>query len=233
MSDLLPIMTLQEMDDALEALRTSLASAQAQLEGDPALVAARDERDALQAELDGLRKKQRVSEAAIEDLDARITRDEARIYDGSVKTARDITALQHEVEGLRKGRSGLEDEALETITSAESVAHRLASASAAVSALEEAWRSTSAQLEVEIQSLTGKIALQEAERAAQQGRVSPASIRLYDGLRKRKGPKVVVRVSGSSCGGCRVAIPEPVRRRIINSPSLVQCPHCERILAPG
>jgi predicted nucleic acid-binding Zn-ribbon protein len=30
-----------------------------------------------------------------------------------------------------------------------------------------------------------------------------------------------------------MTIPDAVRRRIVNSPTLVQCPHCERILAPG
>ena len=233
MSDLLAIMTLQEMDDALDALRAALATAQAQLEGDPDLVAAREDRDAVQAELDAARRSQRASEALIQDLDAKIARDEARMYDGSVKTPRDLATLQHEVDGLRASRSEAEDQALEVITGAESLAQRLSAAESTVAALEAAWKDTAARLESEVETVSAKVAAQDRERAEQVGRLSAANVRLYDALRKRKGPNVVVRASGSSCGGCRVAIPEPIRRRIINSPTLVQCPHCERILAPG
>ncbi|MGD9935100.1 MAG: zinc ribbon domain-containing protein [Dehalococcoidia bacterium] len=233
MSDLLAIMTLQEIDDALDALRAALAAAQAQLEGDPDLVAAREDRDSIQAELDIARKSQRAFEANIQDLDARIARDEARMYDGSVKTPRDLATVQHEVDGLRASRSEAEDQALAVITGAESLAQRLVVAESTVSALEAAWKDTAARLESEVEAVNAKVAAQETERADQVGRLTAANVRLYDALRKRKGPNVVVRVGGSSCGGCRVAIPEPVRRRIINSPTLVQCPHCERILAPG
>lgn len=233
MSELLAIMTLQEIDDALDALRTTLAAAQEQLEGDPELAAAREERESIAAELESIRKSQRTLEATIQDLDAKIVRDEGRMYDGSIKTPRDLEALQHEVDNIRASRSQAEDEALEVIARAEELSQRLEAASASVATLEKAWKATATRLKAEVVAVNTKIVAQEAEREAQVGRITPGNVRLYDGLRKRKGPKVVVRAGGNSCAGCRVAIPEPVRRRVINSPTLVQCPHCERILAPG
>jgi predicted nucleic acid-binding Zn-ribbon protein len=97
----------------------------------------------------------------------------------------------------------------------------------------EAWERDSAHLRAEAESLGAHIVSVQARRDRQAGEVTAGAVRLYEGLRKRKAGKAVVRVQGSSCSGCRVAIPDPVRRRIVNSPTLVQCPHCERILAPG
>jgi predicted nucleic acid-binding Zn-ribbon protein len=55
-------------------------------------------------------------------------------------------------------------------------------------------------------------------------------VALYEDLRRRKGGKVIVRIQGSACGGCRVQLPETVRRRAMSA-QLAQCPNCERILA--
>lgn len=43
----------------------------------------------------------------------------------------------------------------------------------------------------------------------------------------------VSRLSGGMCGGCRVSVPDSVRRKALSISDIAQCPNCERILAVG
>jgi len=43
----------------------------------------------------------------------------------------------------------------------------------------------------------------------------------------------VAHIQGGMCAGCRVSIPEAIRRRAFAPDQLAQCPNCERILDVG
>jgi predicted nucleic acid-binding Zn-ribbon protein len=85
----------------------------------------------------------------------------------------------------------------------------------------------------EAKKLKAAITAAEAKRAIQATVLTPANLRMYESLRTRRGGSAVVRLTGALCGGCRVAIPDGLRRNVAAAPNLVQCPNCERILALG
>ena len=49
--------------------------------------------------------------------------------------------------------------------------------------------------------------------------------------KKTRGNTVVARIAGGACSGCRISLPDAIRRRAMSPATLVQCPNCGRILA--
>jgi predicted nucleic acid-binding Zn-ribbon protein len=43
----------------------------------------------------------------------------------------------------------------------------------------------------------------------------------------------VARIQGGACGGCRVSLPDAVRKLAFSAEQIPQCPNCERILYFG
>ena len=103
----------------------------------------------------------------------------------------------------------------------------------ALAAHESRWESEQAQLRSEASRLAAALAAAEARRVTQQALLNPTTLRTYEEVRRRRGAVAVARVVGGACGGCRVAIPETVRRRAFNADQIAQCPNCERILYVG
>ncbi len=226
------VRTLQEIDDEIAALEASLSETDARLTRSEALEAAEAAWATADAAFQEVRRAQRDLEASIASLTARIDPEERRLYDGSVRNPKELTAIQHEVELLKAQRTALEDRLLEVMEAFESAAAERAGAEAA---LESARRSRAEEvdaLRAKREDLAARLAAALARREAQAGCIPQASLRLYDDIRRRRG-HAVARIQGSSCTGCRVAIPESIRRKTFDPAALAQCPNCERILYVG
>jgi predicted nucleic acid-binding Zn-ribbon protein len=233
MTDLLELVSLQAIDDDLDRLRTRLASDRARLAGNDELVALRARLEASEVVLRELGRRQRTLEAAAQDLSARIEREEKKLYDGSIKQFKELQALEGDIGHVKEERRLLEDQLLEVLAELDEAESSRAALASETEAMEADWAETAALLTREVERLEREASTAERAREAQTERITAGAVRLYEGLRTRKGGKAVSFVAGASCGGCRVTIPDSLRRRILNSPALVQCPQCERILAAG
>lgn len=233
MSDLLELVSLQSIDDDLDDARAKLAAVEERLAGNAALEAARTTLAEARERLSGLERDRRALDGQLQDLGARIEREEKKLYDGSIKQFKELQALGTEVDHLREERGALDERGLGLLAEIEAQAAVVANADREFESLDREWQAVSAGLVQEASGLKRRIEASEQVRAAQAAKVTTGAVRTYEGLRRRKGGKAVVRLQGSSCMGCRVAVPDAVRRRILNSPTLVLCPQCERILAVG
>jgi predicted nucleic acid-binding Zn-ribbon protein len=233
MSDLAHLVNLQTMDDDLDAIRAELAGIEAELADDSAVREAGERLAGAESRVADLARRQRASDAAIQDLDARIEREEKKLYDGSIKQFKELQALETDVEHLKAERRTLEDAALALLTELDQAIAERARLRSEHDALLREREARATTLLASAERLRARIAAEEATRAGEAAALSPGASRLYEGLRKRKGGKAVVRLVGSSCSGCRVAVPDAIRRQITGSTAIVQCPHCERILAMG
>jgi predicted nucleic acid-binding Zn-ribbon protein len=232
MAEALDLLTLQSIDDEIASSRAALGEIGRRLEGDPGLLAAREELAELRSRRESLGRDQRRLEGSVADQTAHIEREERKLYDGSVKNPKELLSLQQEVEGLKAARARVEDELLEVLSEAETAAGEHGVAEATVARLEARWGTQSESLVQEGKRLEVLLTRLEARRLAEAPKVSAASLRMYDAIRARRG-SAVAQMRGASCGGCRVAIPDALRRRAMAGSALVQCPNCERILAAG
>lgn len=233
MSQVLDLLALQGLDDEAAALRAALADVERRLQGDAELLEARRELLAADQSASAVRTRQRRLEEEVETLSDRIARHETSLYDGSVRVVKELTNLQTEVEHLKANRAKLEDQLIGVLDEAETVERERRRAGKLVGQLENRWEQRAQDLRHEARRLNDAIARADARREIQRKQIPPRSLQTYDDLRARKGGMAVARVSGGTCQGCRVSVPDAVRRKAMSPIGLAQCPNCERILTLG
>lgn len=233
MKQVLDILTLQELDDEAAGLRSSLSHAELRLAGNAELAAARDRVAELDRTLEGLAKAQRAADGVLQSASARLATEEAKLYGGSIKNPKELLSLEHEVELLRGQRDEAETRMLEVMGDAETAGAERSKAGAHLDGIEKRWETESAGLRTEVERLQQELTRVEARREGEKTKIQPRSLALYESIRLRKGGQAVARVRGSTCSACRMSIPDAVRRRIMASNDIVQCPNCDRILLVG
>src|SRR5688572_7085942 len=119
------LLALQDIDLKRDSRRALIADIDARLGETEAVIEAREALDAAKAEPDRLRSEQRALEGQLQDLDAKVQPMETKLYDGSVRNAKELTTLQHEVEGLKARRNELDDAGLALIDSMEAASSSL------------------------------------------------------------------------------------------------------------
>jgi predicted nucleic acid-binding Zn-ribbon protein len=229
----LDILTLQGLDDETTQLQATLADVERHLHGDSALNEARERFASADGQLSAARQEQRRLDAAIQDLTARIDPEEKRLYGGTVSSAKELTTIQHEVELLKEQRAKHEDALLEVLARLEAAEGERADALRQVEQREMRRAQDVEGLRAEADRLNAAITRVQAKRVAEQTKVDTRTLALYEDLRRRKGGHAVARIQGGSCSGCRIALPDAVRRRAMSPAQLAQCPNCERILVVG
>lgn len=232
MSLALDLLALQELDESIASLDTTIASLRQQLSRYEELEDARRRVEHVQQLTAAAQKKQRSLDASIADLTARIEPEEKRLFSGRVTNSKELVSIQHEVDVLKKQRSAFEDQLLDVMGRLEELDKRRTQVQANLAAVEKRSREGHAALERDLQRLEEERAGVAERRDAHAAGIAAASLRLYEAVRKRRGAGVA-HIGGSACGGCRVALPDAVRRHAMSRDSLVQCPNCEKILVPG
>ncbi len=231
MSLVLDLLSLQALDDEAATAQLTLAEIERRLGADEALNASRRDFAAAEEHLAAAQKDQRRLDADIQGLSAKITPEETRLYSGSVTSPKELRNIQHEIDLLKQHRSQREDELLEVLSRVETAEQERSSTLRTVET-HEMRRSQDVQaLRQESARLNESLTRVQARRLNAQAAIDVRTLAVYDELRLRKGGRVVVRVSGQSCSGCRVQLPDTVRRRAMSTTQLAQCPNCERILA--
>ena len=232
-SQVTDIRTLQEFDDEAATLRASLEEAERRLRGSEELEQARAAFDSLDAELNDIRRTQRALDGDISVLNSRIQPEEKRLYDGSVRNPKELGNIQHELELLKDQRSKLEDQLLDVMSRLETVEASHSSARQQLARAEQQRELDLAELQLEARRLGDALTRVEARREAQKLKISPQALHVYESIRRRHGGMAVAHIQGGMCAGCRVGIPEAIRRRAFQPDQLAQCPNCERILFVG
>ena len=227
------IRTLQEIDNEAESHRAALEDVERRLAGSEVLDTARERLAGADTALAGVKTEQRKVEGDIEDLSARIAPEEKRLYDGSVKNPKELGNIQHEVELLREQRTKLEDQLLEVLQRLEAAEREHEAASSDAKRAESARKQELTELKAESVRLKEAIAAAEAKREFQIPKILPRNLKTYQDVRKRRGSAAVSRINGGMCGGCRISIPESVRRKAFTADELSQCPNCASILYVG
>lgn len=233
MSAVQDLSALQTIDNEVSAVRAALSDVQYRLQGDAELDDARRTMNEAETKAAGLRREQRRVEGEVQTLNAKIEPEEKRLYDGSVKNPKELTAIQQELDSLKKHRAEFEEELLSVMSQAETADREVAARRRTVANLEARWEIRSAELKVEAARLQDVVALVDQKRERQKSSIPPRDLAIYEDLRKRKGGMAVAKLQGGVCLGCRIQVPEGIRRRVFAPTILAQCPSCDRILAVG
>lgn len=233
MSQVSEIQSLQEIDDQGATYRAALESIESKLRGDAELDEARLRLAAADLELAPVKKDQVRVDGQLKMLTSKIEAEEKRLYSGTVTNAKELQNIQHEVDSLKEQRLRLEDQLLDVELRLDSANREQTAAAQDVTAREKARSADVEGWKHEVRTLNDSIARSDARREAQKLKVAPRSLAVYEDVRRRRGGMAVARVKGSTCGACRIQMPDSVRKKVFNSDVLAQCPNCERILYLG
>jgi uncharacterized protein len=227
------LLDLQTLDSAVDRL----VARERALEGGDDLVAARKNADVAEAALGELRLQLDVFdrdgaklEHEIDSLSQKAAAEETRMYDGTVANAKELDAIRHEVENLKRRRSDREDELLALLEQREAIERRAKEAEAVSTDLRAGVDHVAADAGEELVGVRAELQQRRAERAALVPEIDPEVIELYEELRPhKKGIGAAAMIDGV-CQGCHEQLSSVELDHVKHSGELARCDHCRRIL---
>lgn len=160
----------------------------------------------------------------------RAARDQQRL-DAGIGSAKDMQALQHELESLARRQATLEDEELEVMERAETLDADVARAEADRDSLAAEIAEVTGERDAKAQALQSDRSEVAAGREAIVADVSDDLVALYDKIRAQSGTGAAP-LQQRRCGGCQLELNnvDLGRIRAAEADEVLRCEECRRIL---
>ncbi len=147
-----------------------------------------------------------------------------------LKTNKEYTAMQKEIEGLKADKSVLEEEVLKLMDEVEQMKGRLHSEREAIKSHEAVLNAALARIEEEIRTIQGSIQQLRSQREAMLPRVDRQILSRYERILEHHEGLAMVPVRKGACGGCNMVLPPQMINEIQMAERLITCESCARIL---
>jgi len=163
-----------------------------------------------------------------QDIGARLSAVQDSLYSGNIKNPKELSSLQHEVEGLKSKRDSLDEKALEIMEQVEAATADIQSLERELDEVEKSWRQEQRRLAESIERLKDSLEVLSGDRQQALAGINADALECYNRLRQQKG-QAVARVEQGTCRGCRISLSTAELQRAKGN-SLVMCSSCGRIL---
>lgn len=192
---------------------------------------ARDLCVAAETEKSDIKHELSKSEIDVEQVVARIERDEKRLASGQ-GTPKELEQLQHELGSLAKRRAELEEIELEVMVRIEALDQRIASLSQERDSLHEEVIKLSKEKDLALEEITRAKNATISERASLAAEIEPELLALYEKIRASADGIGAARLHAGQCQGCHLTINAADLSKISSLPDddVVRCEECRRIL---
>ena len=147
-----------------------------------------------------------------------------------VKTNKEYSAMQREIEGLKADQSVLEEEILKRMEEVDQAKAQVAAGRQSLKAEEEKLNSQLKQLEEESRRIEARMSQTQNERKLLTPRVDPAILAQYERILEHHEGLALAPVRGNACGGCFMGLPPQLINEVQLATRLVPCESCARIL---
>jgi len=221
---------LQEVDLEIDVKRETLSEVMGRLGESEVLDQARLSLSGDEERLAELERSQRELEREVEDLRAKATDSEKKLYGGTVKNPKELASLQEQVVNLQRKMRERDDKTLDIMTQVDTMQQKVSLKRGEVAKIEEDWQAEQASLSQQQAELGADLATLEQKEKDLAARLDAASLELYQALRRKRQGRAVAKVEQGMCQGCRIALPMSELQRARIGQELVQCSSCERIL---
>lgn len=228
------LLDLQALDTRLQQIdhaRTRVPQIAAVQEAGSRLQQVSDDVVRVETGLSDIRREVDRAEADVQQVRDRTARNTSRLESGQ-GSAKDLQALQHELESLARRQAELEDVEIEVMERQESVEARLGELT-----------SQHAEVQAEVDRLTAERDAAVAELDAERievarprdeiaASIDDALLALYERIREHSGGLAAAELKHGRCGGCRLEL-NPTDLAAIDktaSNEVVRCEECSRIL---
>ncbi len=192
----------------------------------------RDETAALEAEEGDLAREQAKAEGDVDQVRARVERDQARLDSGQVSSPRELENLQSEIASLLRRQSALEEVVLEVMERLEGVQRQRQERETERGDLAARLADVGARWDAAMADIAEQAGKASGRRAAITGGVPPDLLDLYDRLRAQHGGVGAAALRRGRCEGCHLSLNtvDLNRIRAAAPDEVVRCEECRRIL---
>jgi predicted nucleic acid-binding Zn-ribbon protein len=229
-----PLLELQRIDSAVDRLNARRAHLPEQQELDEladrrAEVAALDAEE--QAVLDTATREQNKLEAEVRQIADKIDHEQARLYSGEVNNAKELSAIQAELDALRRRKTHLEDQELDVMERREEVETRANDLSKQLGEADAQVADARARLDAASVEIARELAELSAERAQLVPAINAELVELYESMRPKHGGIAVAKYDQGTCRACGLPLSPLARDEIKRTDeALLRCENCRRLL---
>lgn len=228
------LLDLQALDTRLQQIdhaRTRVPQIAATREAQERLQQVSDDVVRVETGLSDIRREVDRAEADVQQVRDRTARNTSRLESGQ-GTAKDLQALQHELESLARRQAELEDVEIEVMERQESAEARLRELTAQRDEVQ-------AEVDALVRERDAAVAELDAERVEVAGprqaivdAIDAPLVALYERIREGSGGLAAAELKHGRCGGCRLELNPVDLAAIDKAPSdeVVRCEECARIL---
>jgi hypothetical protein len=227
------VLDLQQLDLVIDRLRARKAA----LESGAELTAARAEADAAEAtlgehrlQIEALDRDASKIEHEVDSLTQKAAAEQARMTSGAVANARELGAIGHEIENLRRRVADREDELLAIMERREALERSAVEAERVAREKREAADALRRSSGAELDQVEAELAAREAERPAATAAVDPDVLELYEELRPQKKGVAAAALVDNVCQGCHEQLSAVELDHVRRADGVPRCEHCRRIL---
>jgi hypothetical protein len=194
------------------------------------LSALEDQRVRVQVGAEDLDRDITRMEKDVEQVRARASKDQARL-DVGTGPARELQALQHEMETLARRQGELEDAELELMEQRESAQGMLDEVTQRLTALRDQRDEVQRRRDEVLSEIGRDEEFRRSGRAPLVGDLPSDLIQLYERIREQTGMGAAL-LHGGRCGGCRLDVSGSERARLKAAPAdeVARCEECGRIM---
>ena len=186
---------------------------------------------ATETELSDLAREQSRAERDVEQVQARIGKDRARLDAGQVSAARELAGLQSEIENLHRRQGDLEEVVLELMERREMLESQQAELTTERDSLGGEMAAVAARRDAAVKEIDEQAAKASDQRRLAASDVPADLLALYDQIRKAKGVGAAMLRAGR-CEGCHLSL-NAADLNVIRSSApdeVIRCEECRRIL---
>ncbi|MFU8840705.1 MAG: zinc ribbon domain-containing protein [Nitriliruptoraceae bacterium] len=188
------------------------------------------EHDDVRVELERASARQRQLEREVEVLTQRRDAERARLYDGTVGNAREMKAVEAEIETTIRRIDEHEELLLEVLEAVEALETRAADLVVA----DEQVRSRATELEQErdeaAKHVLAELGELQADRDRRAAQLPADLLARYEAAAVRAGGTGVGKLVDNACTACRLTMSRADVGELLAGPPLTTCPQCRRLL---
>lgn len=147
-----------------------------------------------------------------------------------LKTNKEYSAMQKEIEGFKADKSVLEERILLLMEEIDRAKQRLGAEREQLKAREALMAARLKEIEAETQRVRSCLEQLRAARSAVTPKVEPGILSQYERILEHKEGQALVPIRGDACGGCNMVLPPQLINEVQLGGRLVPCESCARIL---
>jgi hypothetical protein len=182
----------------------------------------------VEQELKQIQLKQKEKEGELATKEGNVKKLQGQL--AQVKTNKEYSALQSEIDSLKADNSLLEETIIKLLDQAEEVQTKFRSQKQSVELKEAECKKQIQVLDEKSQSFHKEIEALTAKRREKIKSVKPEIATLYDRIVEKKRGLAFVKIEGEVCGACQMRLRPQIQNEVMAGEKVVVCESCSRIL---